>query len=285
VKPKALRQASSTKQSRRIAPLLARLVRLQRHRGSGAPQSASRASELWPPPRASAPRATPSHALRRAGESTGGRGPLAVPLRACGRAAGRPGPLTAGADGWGGGGEAVRRRDEADAQWRTFALPHFFGWGGKGWHPRRLLRVEELQPTCMLLCRHACYCSEACGALRDKFEGQKYIFKVQGACGAPHNKFRGPEMHFQSSEAYMTHTGAYGAFNSFYSKEWSHEKMTARVHIASPLRSGAPLVRPPYSMLPSSHLLSAPALCRRWVATLLCSVTEAGSYGPQASPA
>jgi hypothetical protein len=32
----------------------------------------------------------------------------------------------------------------------------------------------------MLLCRRACYCSGARGASRDKFMGQKCIFKVQG---------------------------------------------------------------------------------------------------------
>jgi hypothetical protein len=40
-------------------------------------------------------------------------------------------------------------------------------------------------PTCILLCRRACYFSRACGAPRDKF--------------------RGPEMHFQSSGVYVTH--------------------------------------------------------------------------------
>jgi hypothetical protein len=46
--------------------------------------------------------------------------------------------------------------------------------------------ADAPRPTCMLLYRRACYCS--------------------GACGAPRDKFRGPEMHFQSSRAYVTQT-------------------------------------------------------------------------------
>jgi hypothetical protein len=41
----------------------------------------------------------------------------------------------------------------------------------------------------MLLCQRAC-CS--------------------GACGAPRDKFREPEMHFQSSEAYVTQAYKFG---------------------------------------------------------------------------
>jgi hypothetical protein len=41
-------------------------------------------------------------------------------------------------------------------------------------------REDATWPTCMLLCRRACCYSGACGAPRDKFRGQKCIFKVKG---------------------------------------------------------------------------------------------------------
>jgi hypothetical protein len=49
----------------------------------------------------------------------------------------------------------------------------------------RHVLLNATWPTCMLLCRHACYCSGAYGALRDKFRDQKCIFKVQGPA-VPH---------------------------------------------------------------------------------------------------
>jgi hypothetical protein len=79
------------------------------------------------------------------------------------------------------------------------------------------LLLDAPWPTCMLLCRHACYCSGVCGAPHDKFRGQKYIFKVQGP--AVHHvtssggqkcifKVQGPMWHKLIS------SGACGAFNS-----------------------------------------------------------------------
>jgi hypothetical protein len=66
-------------------------------------------------------------------------------------------------------------------------------------------REDATWPTCMLLCRRACYCSGACGAPHDKFRGQKCIFKVQEPAVHHVTSLGGPEMHFQSSGAYMTH--------------------------------------------------------------------------------